>query len=115
MAKHRKRKSPDSQPEIELESRAGTNRPRQSVVSVAFPREDFIRVAHVAEQRQMKLSEFIRSAAITAASDATRTQARITSISSSPAFTNVYQPAGESTSTARSEVREPTCPNYSST
>lgn len=45
------------------EARAGRKKPR-AVVSVAFNRDDFEAVAVFAERAHMKLSEFIRSAAI---------------------------------------------------
>jgi hypothetical protein len=45
------------------ETRPGRKKPR-AVVSVAFNRDDFETVALFAERAQMKLSEFIRSAAI---------------------------------------------------
>jgi hypothetical protein len=45
------------------ESRPGRKKPR-AVVSVAFNREDFEAVAAFAERAGMKLSQFIRSAAI---------------------------------------------------
>ena len=45
------------------ERRPGTARGR-AVVSVAFPREDFERVAKCAEQTGKRLSEFIREAAV---------------------------------------------------
>jgi hypothetical protein len=45
------------------ESRPGRKKPR-AVVSVAFKRDDFETVAGFAERAGMKLSEFIRSAAI---------------------------------------------------
>ena len=45
------------------ESRPGRKKPR-AVVSVAFNREDFETVAAFAERAGMKLSQFIRSAAI---------------------------------------------------
>jgi len=45
------------------ERRAGRKKPR-AVVSVAFNRDDFETVAHYAERAHMKLSEFIRFAAI---------------------------------------------------
>ncbi len=48
------------------ERRPGTKAAR-SVVSVAFPRDDFTLVAEQAERAQMKLSEFIRTAAVKAA------------------------------------------------
>jgi hypothetical protein len=45
------------------ERRAGRRKSR-SVVSVAFNRDDFETVAYYAERMQMKLSEFIRGAAL---------------------------------------------------
>jgi hypothetical protein len=45
------------------ETRPGRKKPR-AVVSVAFNRDDFEAVAVFAERAHMKLSEFIRSAAI---------------------------------------------------
>jgi hypothetical protein len=45
------------------ETRPGRKKPR-AVVSVAFNRDDFETVALVAERAQMRLSEFIRSAAL---------------------------------------------------
>ena len=45
------------------QSRPGRKKPR-AVVSVAFSRDDFDRVAVCAERADMKLSEFIRSAAL---------------------------------------------------
>lgn len=48
------------------ERRSSTRRPR-AVVSVAFTRDDFNQVAAVAEALGMKVSEFIRSAALAAA------------------------------------------------
>ena len=47
------------------EKRAGVR--KRTVVSVAFSREDFERVAARAEQLGMKISEYIRNAAIQAA------------------------------------------------
>ena len=45
------------------ESRPGI-KPSRAVVSVAFPREDFERVAEAAESAEMNVSEFIRRAAL---------------------------------------------------
>jgi hypothetical protein len=45
------------------QSRAGRKKPR-AVVSVAFSRSDFERVAVYAERAGMRVSEFIRSAAL---------------------------------------------------
>ena len=45
------------------EKRPGVKKPR-AVVSVAFSREDFERVAEHAEHLGMKISEFIRNAAL---------------------------------------------------
>ena len=45
------------------ETRPGRKKPR-AVVSVAFSRDDFETVALFAERAQMRLSEFIRSAAL---------------------------------------------------
>jgi hypothetical protein len=45
------------------QSRAGRKKPR-AVVSVAFKRDDFETVALCAERAHMKVSEFIRSAAL---------------------------------------------------
>ena len=49
---------------------------RRTVVSVAFPRDDLETVGRAAEQRRMKLSEFIRRAAV----DQAITRAVVTSI-----------------------------------
>lgn len=49
---------------------------RRTVVSVAFPRHDLERVGRAAEQEDMKLSEFIRRAAVSQAT----TRAVVTSI-----------------------------------
>jgi hypothetical protein len=48
------------------ERRSSTRRPR-AVVSVAFSRDDFDHVATMAEALEMKVSEFIRTAALAAA------------------------------------------------
>ena len=45
------------------QSRAGRKKPR-AVVSVAFSRNDFETVARFAERARMRVSEFIRSAAL---------------------------------------------------
>ena len=44
----------------------------RTVVSVAFPRKDFARVAMAAERLGQRISEFIREAALEKASDQTR-------------------------------------------
>lgn len=49
---------------------------RRTVVSVAFPRDDLETVGRAAEQQRMKLSEFIRRAAV----DQAVTRAVVTSI-----------------------------------
>jgi hypothetical protein len=55
--------NPESWDWERAESRPGRKKPR-AVVSVAFNRDDFETVAAFAERAGMKLSEFIRSAAI---------------------------------------------------
>jgi len=55
--------NPESWDWERAESRPGRKKPR-AVVSVAFRRDDFETVAAFAERAGMKLSEFIRSAAI---------------------------------------------------
>jgi hypothetical protein len=55
--------NPESWDWDRAESRPGRKKPR-AVVSVAFNREDFETVAALAERAGMKLSQFIRSAAI---------------------------------------------------
>ena len=54
---------PDSWDWEHAQSRAGRKKPR-AVVSVAFNRDDFETVALYAERAHMKVSEFIRSAAL---------------------------------------------------
>lgn len=49
----------------------GIRKPR-AVVSVAFSRDEFEQVAKAARQKEMKTSEFIRSAALATAKEATR-------------------------------------------
>ncbi|MGA2285522.1 MAG: hypothetical protein ABSG55_04555 [Dehalococcoidia bacterium] len=56
-------KNPEKWDWDHAERRAGRKKAR-AIVSVAFNREDFDSVAHFAERAGMKLSEFIRSAAI---------------------------------------------------
>jgi len=55
--------NPESWDWARAESRPGRKKPR-AVVSVAFNREDFETVAASAERAGVKLSQFIRSAAI---------------------------------------------------
>ncbi len=56
-------RNPESWDWDRAESRPGRKKPR-AVVSVAFNRDDFETVAAFAERAGMKLSQFIRSAAI---------------------------------------------------
>ena len=66
MTKDKERKelqSPESWDWERAESRPARKKPR-AVVSVAFNRDDFETVAAFAERAGMKLSEFIRSAAM---------------------------------------------------
>ncbi len=61
--KRQQLQNPESWDWDHAEGRPGRKKPR-AVVSVAFKREDFETVATFAERVGMKLSEFIRSAAI---------------------------------------------------
>jgi hypothetical protein len=62
-------------------------KPSRTIVSVAFAREDFERVAQAARHAQMKLSEFIRNAAVNEA-HRQRGRAVISSTSGTLGFTS---------------------------
>ncbi len=65
-------------------------KPQRAVVSVAFSRDDFERVATYARRHGMKTSEFIRNAAL---SEVTKQPSRLRVHSVSGSFQTVYLPA----------------------
>ncbi|MGD0115090.1 MAG: hypothetical protein ABSC13_03690 [Dehalococcoidia bacterium] len=84
-------KNPKSWDWEQAERRVGRKKPR-AVVSVAFKREDFDSVAHFAERAGMKLSEFIRSAAIGCAEGKNGTES-VTGGSPDASSTNYLPPS----------------------
>lgn len=62
--------------------KSGAPKSARAIVSVAFPREDFDRVAECAEGLRMRISEFIREAAVDRA-ESHRRLAELSSFSSS--------------------------------
>ena len=76
----------------------------RTVVSVAFPQKDFALVAEEAERARMKLSEFIRTAAINEAAHQRR-QATVFTTSGTPGFAS-YTITSPTTTHNRARLKE---------
>ena len=101
--------------EITQDARVNPSRQRRAVVSVAFSRPDFTHVVEYAEHHGLKTSELIRKAVLAyiGADSSGAAGANLTSISGSSEFINNYLTTSSGVSSARSEIREPSAPGYS--